>query len=176
MNTLGDTDEDFDISKLNPEDVRDEPNWTRSPWTLAMCHAWLLFYGARRISWVWAAESLEWTNLPWEMWVWGLCGLGVGLGLVLRDIRPIRQHELLLDCVLKGHRPLRTDMIGLLVAIGVVIGISFLLSGPHRALALGAWATAFVVATLPAYVYRARRWKLAWEIICRVKAKPEGEE
>ncbi len=177
MNTLTDAGGDFDISSLNPEDVRDEPHWHCSLSTLAMCHVGVLAFGTLRIPWVWATESVEWANLPWVMWVWGLGGLGVGLaGLVLREIRPIRQHELLLDCVLQGNPPLRTDTIGFLVAFGVFFGSSFLLSGPHRVLALGAFATAWVVATLPDYVYRARRWKLAWQIIRQVKAKQEGEK
>ncbi len=67
MNTLSDTDEDFDINNLNPEDVRDKPSLHCDPWTLVFGDMLLFTLGPARLFLVWDAGSLE-------MWAWGLGG------------------------------------------------------------------------------------------------------
>jgi len=170
--------EDFDISQLNPEDVRDKPNWFYSPWVLAVTHLVLLVVGIMEIQVGLITETLGWKSLAWYMWVWGLWGLAVGVGwFVVAGVRSAGRYEILLYCVLKDQAPLacrfrdwRGDTIkALFFAAG--IATTFLLSGVHRNLSLGAFVTALVVGTLPNYVYVARRWRLAWQIIRQVKAK-----
>ena len=186
--------EDFDISDLNPEDVRDKPNGRYSPWVLAVTHLVLLVAGIMQIQVGLITESLGWMTLPWEMWVWGLWGLGLGVAWFAIDAVPSKgRHDIPLYCILKQQAHLH--LLGVLkdqapvppgfgawpgcaIQALFVVGVAttLLLSGVHRNLAVGTFAMGFVVGALPSYVHFIRRWNRSWDIIRLVKAKQEGEE
>ena len=172
--------QELDISQLNPEDVRDKPKWFCSPWALAGLHLVLFYFGIMEIRLGWTAGNLGGSRVHWEMWVWGLWGLGTGAArLLVDDLRPIGRFGFLQCCVLRypalrsgdwRHRAVR-----ILLAAGILTAI--LLRGDLRSgLALSALAMGYVIGTLPSYPYWVRRWRLAWQIIRQVKAKEEGDE
>ena len=174
---MGTIAEEFDISRLNPEDVRDKPYWVLSPWTLVAIHLGMLCFGIVWIRWGRGAATLGGVNLPWQMWVWGVWGLLLGAARVVVDeIRPIPEHRLLQCSVAKSrvprsgdwrHRPIKIVMLVATVS-------ALLLSGRGRSeLALGALSLGYMIGTLPSYVYWTRRWRLAWQIIRQVKAREE---
>lgn len=194
MNTLTDTGGDFDISDLNPEGVRDKPNGRYSPWVLAVTHLVLLLAGIMQIQVGLITESLGWMALPWEMWVWGLWGLALGVAWFAIDgVRSEGRHDIPVYCILREQAYLHLRAVlkdqarvprrlgawpGYAIKALFVAGVAttLLLSGVHRNLAVGTFAMGFVVGALPAYVYSIRRWNRSWDIIRQVKAKPEREE
>jgi len=189
MNTPRDTDEDFDISKLSPEDVRDKPKWWASWWLFfGVCYLILLLHGRSMLADKWHIGTPGYAGLPQEAWLGGLLGVLMGGAwlafLVIPHVRR-REIDLALRVALKRLPPPspRARFRGwraalFIIASVVTLGIIqwFKLKDPRTDLVVGSVLMGFALAGLPLHVYYVRIWRRAWQIIRQVKAKPEGEE
>lgn len=182
MNTLGDTDEGFDISQIDPDTLSDGISFWHHPkfimWAMAIL--WTLVSGAAVI------RTFVWPGLPAErligLFIWGLI---VGIPYVwylVWDLNKRRVEEAVrLATTLPDHLfggrsvwrwPRMLAMLGFIYAyiaptiVFPELGITALLPT----------ASGILVPTM----FAVRAWhpvyELAWQIIHKVKAKQEGEE
>lgn len=174
--------EDFDISQLNPEDVRDRPNWLRSWWLLlGVVQGLFVLLGADSIRHGWHTLTPRWWGLPSLTWLGGLAGLALGCYILL--VLQARRHDvkLALSVILKRTPRPRIRFwdwrhLAMAALSGLAGGIFLIVGAQRFNLVYGGLLIGFALATLPLHLYYVRIWRLAWQIIRQVKAKEDGNE
>ncbi len=187
MNTLSDTDEDFDITQIDPGTLRTRPSlWhhrTFGVWAMAMM--WILLSAPALMG------TFVWPGLPAEavspvrlvgLFLWGLI---VGIGYAWYSVWDLKKYR-----VEWAVRSATRWPAGLFVGRSVwhwprmlvTFGVVFAIMVPGMLFPkLGSTASLIIASgILLPNIFAVRAWhpvhELAWQIIRQVKAKQEGEE